>query len=100
MPPTLAIGQDPTTPGVPRPTPTYSAWIDLLLVLALGALIGGGGGVARRRHAPLRPSAEGGVSSWGRPGFHPLALGRGVAAHLLSLHLTTVYGTDADANPL
>src|SRR5262249_61383000 len=82
MPPTLAIGQDPTTPGVPRPTPTYSAWIDLLLVLALGALIGGVAGFARRWHAPPPPRGEIDLSAGAPPGYTPPSLGRGVTASI------------------
>lgn len=98
MPPALAIGADPTTPGVPRPTPTYSAWIDLLLVLALGALIGGVVGFARRWHAPLRPSVEIDLSPWALPGYTALSLARGIAAYILSLLFTLVYGTIAAHN--
>src|SRR5262249_60896881 len=93
MPPTLAIGRDPATPGVPRPTPEYSAWIDVLLVLALGALIGGVTAFARRWHAPLRPSVEIDLSAWALPGYTALSLGRGMAAYILSLTFTLVYGT-------
>jgi NitT/TauT family transport system permease protein len=98
MPPTLAIGRDPATPGVPRPTPTYSAWIDVLLVLALGALIGGVTAFARRWHAPLRPSVEIDLSAWALPGYTALSLGRGIAAYILSLLFTLVYGTIAAHN--
>ena len=98
MPPTLAIGRDPATPGAPRPTPTYSAWIDVLLVLALGALIGGVTAFARRWHAPLRPSVEIDLSAWALPGYTALSLGRGIAAYILSLLFTLVYGTIAAHN--
>src|SRR6516162_10304748 len=98
MPATLAIARDPAAPGAAQPTPTYSAWIDVLLLLGLGALIGGLVAFARRWHAPLRPSVEIDLSAWALPGYTALSLGRGIVAYILSLLFTLVYGTIAAHN--
>ena len=95
MPATLAIAPDPAAPAAAQSTPTYSAWIDVLLLLALGALIGGLAAFARRWHAPLRPTVEIDLSAWALPGYTALSLARGVAAYVLSLTFTLVYGTIA-----
>jgi NitT/TauT family transport system permease protein len=95
MPLTLTTGQDPAGPGAAQSTPPYSVWTDVLLLLGLAALIGGVAAFARRWHAPLRPSVEIDLSAWALPGYTALSLARGIAAYILSLGFTLVYGTIA-----
>src|SRR5215510_9373979 len=95
MPLTLTTGQDPAGPGAAQSTPPYSVWIDVLLLLGLAALIGGVAAFARRWHAPLRPSVEIDLSAWALPGYTALSLTRGIAAYILSLGFTLIYGTIA-----
>lgn len=70
-------------------------WIDLLIVVFLAALVAGVVALARRWTAPLRPTVDIDLSLWALPGYTLLSLARGVAAYLLSLGFTLVYGSVA-----
>lgn len=70
-------------------------WIDLLIVVGLAAVIAGVVALARRWTAPLRPTVDIDLSLWALPGYTLLSLARGVAAYLLSLAFTLVYGSVA-----
>ena len=70
-------------------------WIDLLVVVALAAVVAGVVALARRWTAPLRPTVDIDLSLWSLPGYTLLSLARGVAAYLLSLAFTLVYGSVA-----
>ncbi|MBX3027340.1 ABC transporter permease subunit [bacterium] len=70
-------------------------WIDLLIVVALAALVAGVVALARRWTAPLRPTVDIDLSLCALPGYTLLSLARGVAAYLLSLAFTLVYGSIA-----
>ena len=88
-------------PSRPRPdaqrelTMRSTWWIDLLIVIGLAALVAGVVALARRWTAPLRPTVEIELSLWALPGYTLLSLARGVAAYLLSLTFTLVYGSVA-----
>jgi NitT/TauT family transport system permease protein len=71
------------------------SWVDALLLAGLGALVAGTVALAHRWEAPLRPSVEIDLSLWALPKYTLLSLARGVAAYLLSLGFTLVYGTVA-----
>jgi NitT/TauT family transport system permease protein len=75
--------------------PTPARWIDLLLVTVVAALVAGVVSLARRWHAPLRPTVEIDLSPWALPGYTLLSLARGFAAYFLSLGFTLIYGTIA-----
>jgi NitT/TauT family transport system permease protein len=70
-------------------------WIDLLMVIGLAALVAVIVALARRWSAPLRPTVEIDLSLWSLPGYTLLSLARGVAAYLLSLAFTLIYGSVA-----
>src|SRR6266849_190213 len=77
------------------PAPAHRAWIDVVLLLAVAALIGGVMGLARRWNAPLRPTFEIDLSPSALPRYTAYSLARGVIAYGLSLAFTLVYGTVA-----
>jgi NitT/TauT family transport system permease protein len=79
----------------PRPAGVGSGVLDALLLLGLGAAVAALVALARRWAGPLRPAIEIDLSPWALPGYTALSLARGIAAYLLSLAFTLVYGTVA-----
>ena len=69
--------------------------MDVLILVAVGALVAGVVALAQRWEAPIRPTVEIDLSPWALPGYTLLSLSRGFAAYLLSLVFTLVYGTIA-----
>jgi NitT/TauT family transport system permease protein len=67
-------------------------WTDLLLVAGLGGGIYGLVHLAREWTGALRPAVEIDLSLAALPGYALLSLSRGLAAYLLSLLFTLVYG--------
>ncbi len=78
-----------------EPSTRGTWWIDLLIVVGLAALVAGVVALARRWTAPLRPTVDIDLSLWSLPGYTLLSLARGVAAYLLSLAFTLIYGSVA-----
>ena len=75
--------------------PRGSLAVDLLLLVAIFAVIAGMASLARRWHAPMRQAVPIDLSPSALPGYTLLSLSRGFAAYLLSLVFTLVYGTIA-----
>jgi NitT/TauT family transport system permease protein len=69
--------------------------IDLFLIAALAALVGGVVILAQRWSAPMRAATPIDLDPRALPGYTLLSLSRGFAAYLLSLVFTMVYGTVA-----
>ena len=69
--------------------------IDVFLVAAVGALVGGVVVLARRWEAPIRTVTTIDLSPRALPGYTLLSLSRGFAAYILSLLFTLTYGTIA-----
>ena len=69
--------------------------VDALIVLVVGALVGGVVVLARRWQAPIRTTTPIDLRPSALPGYTLLSLSRGFAAYLLSLVFTLVYGTVA-----
>jgi NitT/TauT family transport system permease protein len=69
--------------------------IDLFLIAALAALVGGVVILAQRWSAPIRAATPIDLDPRALPGYTLLSLSRGFAAYLLSLVFTMVYGTVA-----
>ena len=69
--------------------------MDVLIFIAVGALVAGVVALAQRWEAPIRPTVEIDLSPSALPGYTLLSLSRGFAAYLLSLVFTLVYGTIA-----
>jgi len=88
----------PGTLGVAEPPPAAGWWVDAIVVLGLGALIGGVVSLAHRWNAPLRQSVEIDLSASALPLYTALSLARGVIAYVISLTFTLVYGTIAAHN--
>ena len=77
----------------------HALGVDFLLIVCVGALVGGLVTIGRQVAAPYHP---GGVtislSFWSLPKYTLLSLARGFAAYVLSLGFTLVYGTIAAHN--
>jgi NitT/TauT family transport system permease protein len=88
--------------AAPRPhataPPRVTLWVDLVVVLLLGAVVAGVVSLARRWVAPMRPTFEIDLSPWALPRYTLLSLTRGIAAYFLSLLFTLVYGGVAAYN--
>ena len=69
--------------------------LDVLLIAALAALVGGVVVLAQRWNAPIRATTPIDLSPRALPGYTLLSLSRGFAAYVLSLVFTLVYGTIA-----
>jgi NitT/TauT family transport system permease protein len=69
--------------------------VDLLLFVLVGSVVAGVVILARRWHAPMRATVQIDLSPSALPGYTLLSLSRGVAAYILSLVFTLVYGTVA-----
>jgi len=95
----MPIVHRPPGASAPAPPPARGSWwVDLLIVIALAALIAGVIALARRWTAPLRPTVDIDLSLWALPKYTLLSLARGVAAYTLSLLFTLVYGSIAAHN--
>jgi len=69
--------------------------LDVLLIAALAAAVGGVVVLAQRWNAPIRATTPIDLSPRALPGYTLLSLSRGFAAYILSLLFTLVYGTIA-----
>jgi NitT/TauT family transport system permease protein len=67
-------------------------WVDLLLLAALGGVVFGMVHTAREVTGSLRPTVEIDLSPWALPKYTLLSLSRGLAANVLSLIFTVLYG--------
>src|SRR6185295_12831424 len=67
-------------------------WLDLAILLSIGGLVFGVVGLAKEWTGDLRPAVEIDLSPWALPGYTLLSLSRGLAAYVLSLAFTLVYG--------
>lgn len=72
--------------------------IDLLVLLVIGAAVGGIATFGRQVTAPFLDKVEISLSLWALPKYTMFSLARGVAAYLLSLGFTLIYGTIAAHN--
>ncbi len=70
-------------------------WVDLLVLVGLGALVAGVVALARRWTAPLLPAVDIDLSLWSLPKYTLLSLARGFVAYGLSLAFTLTYGSIA-----
>jgi len=68
------------------------SWVDVALLAAVGGVIYGLTRVAGEWHGALRPVVEIDLSPGALPGYAFLSLSRGLAAYVLSLGFTLVYG--------
>ena len=76
-------------PGAAAPTPLG---VDLLLGLAVAALLAGAAGFAHEWRQPYRAAVSIDLSPWALPRYTLLSLARGLVAYLLSLSFSLVYG--------
>lgn len=72
-----------------------SVWADLFLLLFGGAIVGGLVMIAQEWSTPYQEKIDIDLSLWSLPGYTLLSLSRGLAAYILSLIFTLVYGTIA-----
>ena len=79
----------------PRPARLGLSWVDAVLLAGLAALVAGMVALAHRWEAPLRSTVEIDLSLRALPKYTLLSLARGVAAYILSLIFTLIYGTVA-----
>ncbi len=73
-------------------------WVDGALLMGLGAMVAGVVALAHRWTAPMRPVVEIDLSILALPKYTVLSLARGIAAYVLSLVFTLVYGSVAAYN--
>ena len=69
--------------------------MDILVLVAVGALVAGVVALAQRWESPIRPTVEIDLSPSALPLYTLQSLSRGFAAYVLSLLFTLVYGTIA-----
>ena len=69
-----------------------SRLIDIALVFAIGAIVFGVSGLAREWSGALRPTVEIDLSPAALPKYTLYSLSRGLAAYILSLGFSLVYG--------
>src|SRR5437870_12626006 len=88
------------SPSAPRsPRKHSSIWADFLVLLLVGAVLGGLVLIGQRSVAPYRAAAVIDLSPWSLPRYAALSLSRCFAAYFLSLLFTLVYGSVAAHNP-
>lgn len=85
----------PGAPAIALERQPSTWWVDALILVGLAATIAGVVGLARRWTAPLRPTVDIDLSLWALPAYTLFSLSRGLAAYVLSLTFTLVYGTVA-----
>ena len=72
--------------------------LDLIVLLVVGAAVGAIVTFGKQVAAPYSPKVEISLSFWSLPKYTMFSLARGLAAYLLSLAFTLVYGTIAAHN--
>lgn len=72
--------------------------VDLLVLIVIGAAVGAIATFGRQVAAPYLEKVEINLSFWALPKYTMFSLARGIAAYLLSLGFTLVYGTIAAHN--
>lgn len=75
-------------------------WSDLAVVAALGGVTFAASRLVGAAALPMRPAVEIDLSPLALPGYALLSLARGLAAYLLSLAFTLVYGYWAARDPI
>ena len=92
----MASGVHAPAPSVLAEAPEREAWwVDLAILVGLGALIAGVVALAHRWTAPLRPTVDIDLSLSSLPKYTLFSLSRGIVAYVLSLAFTLAYGTVA-----
>lgn len=72
--------------------PRRIAWVDALVLVGFAGIVLGLLGTVEEWTGTLRPSVEIDLSPWALPKYTLLSLSRGLAAYVLSLGFTLVYG--------